>query len=585
MRKGQSLERAVTYRNAAFSILEDNIEKVVLYAVYASVGLALEKPALGAMNQLIPSLANAVISTLFPQLKLPNEMDPEVNGRLPDNYGYQQALTQQGGPFAHQGQSFGYPLSSGPGDFLYNQRTSPSIQAFERRPEVGQFVPSEDSRFRQMNLRMPAVFQTGQVPTDAQSKFAQALWHQGGRSGQPTPLAQFENLPPSDFSRGYPPVFTHLTNPDRQDLFEQPKSLHGRRDLPPSYVYPFADSGSMVQPVIPSAELYSLGEPSQETVSKATKMLSLANPDVHNQRTISLTPELQEAMENAAFNSTQFSLFSRVICLPLAATEAEPDPRLLRLFLDHAKRVGQDTGAFTDQLTIHRTAPALVQERGSGQTTSSAASAIVRQNGDAFVQDGDAELCPQCINADLEKMVGPWTQIYGNANALKMLYAALSSMNRLLERTEGAKFERFSPAAPTCVGMQVSRPRRHQSEMEIMFRDSESFAGELQKLQGVIHQDRNVSAHGKALEVRLPNFNLPVCLVKAGPSSSAMYSYLIWTEITGANQCRSHHVFARHADDFHRDHIEEVGNYLKQEYENNRLLIMSALEHPMQCLP
>ncbi|CDW54537.1 hypothetical protein TTRE_0000280701 [Trichuris trichiura] len=551
---------------------------VMLYTVYASVGVALEKPAIGTMNQLIPSLANAVISTLFPQLKLPNEMDPEVDGRAQDNYGYQQALTRQGVPFAHQAQSFGYPLSSG--DFLQSQRTSPSAQVFDRLPEVGQLVPSENSRFRQMNLGIPSAFQAGQMPTNAQSKFAQSLWHQGGRSGLPTPTAQFENLPPSDFSRGYPPLFTHLTNPDKQDLFQQPNSLHGRRDLPPSYVYPFAESGSMVQPGIPSAELYSLGEPSKETVSKAAKMLSLISPNVHHQRTASLTPELLQAVENAAFNSTLFSLFSSVICPSLAAAEAEQDPRLLRLFLDHAKRVGQDTGAFADQLAMHKTAPALVQQRGSEQTISSASSSVLERNGVTSVQDGDIELCSQCINSDLEKMVGPWTQIYGNANALKKLYATLSSVSELLDRTEGAKFEKFSPAVPT-----FSRPRRHRSEMEIMFHNSESFVGELQKLQGVIQQDRNVSAHGKALEVRLPNFKLPVCLVKAGPSSGGTYTYMIWTETTGANHCRSHHVFARHADSFHRENIEEVGNYLKEEYENNRLLIMSALEHPMQCLP
>uniref|UniRef100_A0A5S6PZV3 Uncharacterized protein n=1 Tax=Trichuris muris TaxID=70415 RepID=A0A5S6PZV3_TRIMR len=530
---------------------------VPLCVIFASLGSALEKPAAGAMNQLIPSLANAVISTLFPQLKLPNEMASELNGGR-DSTGYHQALAQQGASFVHQGQNFDNPLSFGTGDFR-NQRVLPPVQMFGQRPQVGQFIPSEDTRnyFGQMNTDAPAAFQSGRIPLDAQNSFAQALWQQNGRNGQPTPVAQFENLPPSDFSRGYPPVFTDLTNPDKQNLFQQPQSLHGRRDLPPSYVYPFADSGSVVQPGVPSGELYSLGEPNQETMLDSAKMLAMANPNVlHPERNIPLPPELREAIERKEMASLN----------------------------NHAKRVGQDTGAFPVTLAMHKTVPSLVQQRRE-QTISSPASGVDEQSDDISVQTKKIELCPQCINADLEKMVGPWTQIYGNANVLKMLYATLSNLNQLLERTEGDRVERFSPVLPACVGIQVSRPRRYHSEMEIVFQNRASFAGHPQKLQGVLLQDRNISAHGKALEMQFPSFKLPLCLVKAAPSTSTMYSYLIWTETAGSNRCRSHHVFARHAGTFHRDHGDEVGKYLKQEYERKRLIIMSALEHPERCRP
>lgn len=68
------------------------------------------------------------------------------------------------------------------------------------------------------------------------------------------------NLPPVDFVRGFPPTFNSLTNPDYQNSFLYPSGLQGRTDLPPSYVYPFAQPGSLITPASKNGELFSLGE-------------------------------------------------------------------------------------------------------------------------------------------------------------------------------------------------------------------------------------------------------------------------------------------------------------------------------------
>lgn len=69
-----------------------------------------------------------------------------------------------------------------------------------------------------------------------------------------------------------------------------------------------------------------------------------------------------------------------------------------------------------------------------------------------------------------------------------------------------------------------------------------------------------------------------MCLVKAGPSESDRFEYVILSETTGKYACkwvfifqferkkfflRSYHVFVRNTDDFNRRHFDDVSEYMK----------------------
>ncbi|KRY49035.1 Mitoferrin [Trichinella britovi] len=453
-------------------------------------GSTLERPAGGHMQQLIPSLANALISTLFPKLKLPKE-----------------------------GQSRESAPSSA-FSVLNNQKFSSQQQ---------QPMPQ---------MWSPSVGNGGEY-SEPQAALAQSLWTQTGRRAQPSVAADFSNLPPSDFEKGYPPLFTQLTNPDYQDVFRKPEGLQGRSDLPPNYVYPFANPGSMVQPGRQNGgQFYSLGQPNKNTMTDAERLFAMANPNLfYPDENVPMSREMAELIEKNERS------------LKNAQNISPADKAAVKTFLTEAAKIGKETGAIIDVSGDQERAKSFTLER-------------IKQSDPLYSQ-----------------------RIFGNADSLNVIYSTVSNLNLLLSNDAIHKASQYVPVKPTCVGMQISRPRKHYSEMELVFQNSAFNTTSLQKVRGIIKQDRDISAHGKALELQLNGFNMPLCVIKVGPSLATMYSYMILTELSGSNRCRSNHVFARKPELFARDHGKVVNQYLKGQFEKKNMMIMSALAYPQRCLP
>ncbi|KRX38085.1 Mitoferrin [Trichinella murrelli] len=453
-------------------------------------GSTLERPAGGHMQQLIPSLANALISTLFPKLKLPKE-----------------------------GQSRESAPSSA-FSVLNNQKFSSQQQ---------QPMPQ---------MWSPSVGNGGEY-SEPQAALAQSLWTQTGRRAQPSVAADFSNLPPSDFEKGYPPLFTQLTNPDYQDVFRKPEGLQGRSDLPPNYVYPFANPGSMVQPGRQNGgQFYSLGQPNKNTMTDAERLFAMANPNLfYPDENVPMSREMVELIEKNERS------------LKNAQNISPADKAAVKTFLTEAAKIGKETGAIIDVSGDQERAKSFTLER-------------IKQSDPLYSQ-----------------------RIFGNADSLNVIYSTVSNLNLLLSNDAIHKASQYVPVKPTCVGMQISRPRKHYSEMELVFQNSAFNTTSLQKVRGIIKQDRDISAHGKALELQLNGFNMPLCVIKVGPSLATMYSYMILTELSGSNRCRSNHVFARKPELFARDHGKVVNQYLKGQFEKKNMMIMSALAYPQRCLP
>ncbi|KRZ74710.1 Mitoferrin [Trichinella papuae] len=455
--------------------MEDLRNQMKLYLF--GYGLTLDKPAGGHMQQLIPSLANALISTLFPKLQLPKEGQSRES--------------------AHSRAS----------SLLNNQLFSSQQQ---------QPMPQ---------MWSPSVGNGGEY-SEPQAALAQSLWTQTGRRAQPSVRADFSNLPPSDFEKGYPPVFTQLTNPDYQDVFRKPEGLQGRSDLPPNYVYPFANPGSMVQPGRQNGgQFYSLGQPNKNTMTDAERLFAMANPNLfYPDENVPMSREMVELIEKNERS------------LKNAQNISPADKAAVKTFLTEAARIGKETGAIIDV-------------------------------------SGDQE---KAKSVTLERI---------KQNSLNVIYSTVSNLNTLLSNDAIRKASQYVPVKPTCVGMQISRPRKHYSEMELIFQNSAFNTTSLRKVRGIIKQDRDISAHGKALELQLNGFNMPLCVIKVGPSLATMYSYMILTELSGSNRCRSNHVFARKPELFARDHGKAVNQYLKEQFEKKNMMIMSALAYPQRCLP
>ncbi|KRX92611.1 Mitoferrin [Trichinella pseudospiralis] len=521
--------------------MEDLRNQMKLYLF--GYGSTLDRPTGGHMQQLIPSLANALISTLFPKLQLPKEGQSRES--------------------AHS------RASSSLNNQLYSsQQQQPMPQMWS-----------------------PSVGNAGEY-SEPQAALAQSLWTQTGRRAQPSVRADFSNLPPSDFEKGYPPVFTQLTNPDYQDVFRRPEGLQGRSDLPPNYVYPFANPGSMVHPGRRNVgQFYSLGQPNKNTMTDAERLFAMANPNLfYPNENVPMSREMVELIEKNERS------------LKNAQNISPADKAAVKTFLTEATRIGKETGAIIDgtsddqekakSFTLEKIKqsdplysrqvkmPTFMQQQQQLEDED-----LEEEEEESENEESSVELCPQCINVNLKKMVGPWTQIFGNADSLNIIYSTVSNLNTLLSNDAIRQASQYVPVKPTCVGMQISRPRKHYSEMELIFQNSAFNTTSLRKVRGIIKQDRDISAHGKALELQLNGFNMPLCVIKVGPSLTTMYSYMILTELSGSNRCRSNHVFARKPELFARDHGNVVNQYLKEQFEKKNMMIMSALAYPQRCLP
>ncbi|CAB3400385.1 unnamed protein product [Caenorhabditis bovis] len=181
------------------------------------------------------------------------------------------------------------------------------------------------------------------------------------------------------------------------------------------------------------------------------------------------------------------------------------------------------------------------------------------------------EACDQCIPMTIKDMRGAWTQIYGNPKVVNKVFGTIMSLENLKSASGSAK---MTKKKTTCVGMEVgSSGARKSSKLNLFFRDSDE-GNELHEMHGTMSVRDNIMS----IETNL--YRTHMCLVKAGPSESDRYEYVVLAETTGKNACRSYHVFVRDTDEFNRRHFDDVSEFMKSQRD---MLPLGALPKSSLC--
>uniref|UniRef100_A0A8R1DLI0 Uncharacterized protein n=1 Tax=Caenorhabditis japonica TaxID=281687 RepID=A0A8R1DLI0_CAEJA len=168
-----------------------------------------------------------------------------------------------------------------------------------------------------------------------------------------------------------------------------------------------------------------------------------------------------------------------------------------------------------------------------------------------------SEACDQCIPLNMKIIRGAWTQIYGNPKVVNKVFGTVMSLENMKSSTGGIK---MTSKKTSCVGMEVGAASSHRksSKMNLFFRDSDE-GNELHEMRGTVTVKDNI------MSVETNLYRTHMCLVKAGPSESDRFEYVVLTETTGKYACRSYHVFVRNTEDFNRRHFDDVSDFMKSQ--------------------
>uniref|UniRef100_A0A914WNV4 Uncharacterized protein n=1 Tax=Plectus sambesii TaxID=2011161 RepID=A0A914WNV4_9BILA len=185
--------------------------------------------------------------------------------------------------------------------------------------------------------------------------------------------------------------------------------------------------------------------------------------------------------------------------------------------------------------------------------------------------------CDQCIPIDLAKTVGAWTQIYGNPDVMRQIYSTVQSIQDL-ELTSDTVTAKMIAVQPSCIGFQLGQPVEDIMELDYFFRD-DSESRKLTEMKGILERNNKTDV----LNLMLSALRLPMCAVLAEPTNSPSYEYLVLMETTGANRCRSQHVFARNAKTFFREYNTEVADFLETAIIRGNSLPVAVLPFSRLC--
>ncbi|EGT43207.1 hypothetical protein CAEBREN_18428 [Caenorhabditis brenneri] len=168
-----------------------------------------------------------------------------------------------------------------------------------------------------------------------------------------------------------------------------------------------------------------------------------------------------------------------------------------------------------------------------------------------------SDACDQCIPMNLKMIRGAWTQIYGNPKVVNKVFGTVMSLENMKSSTGSIK---MTNKKTSCVGMEVGAASSHRksSKMNLFFRDSDE-GNELHEMRGTVTVKDNI------MNVETNLYRTQMCLVKAGPSESDKFEYVILSETTGKYACRSYHVFVRNTDEFNRRHFDDVSDFMKSQ--------------------
>ncbi|VDO20017.1 unnamed protein product [Haemonchus placei] len=139
--------------------------------------------------------------------------------------------------------------------------------------------------------------------------------------------------------------------------------------------------------------------------------------------------------------------------------------------------------------------------------------------------------CPQCIPHNITMMRGGWTQLYGNPNVIRQTFGAIMSLESA--RSTNGKMT-FSSKKTACVGLEIGHYYKGSAELNMYYRDD---------------------AEGNELH------------------EETRYEYMVFSETSGKNACRSYHAFARNTDEFNRRFFDDVSEFMKTVSAYNGYLI------------
>ncbi|CAD6187599.1 unnamed protein product [Caenorhabditis auriculariae] len=143
--------------------------------------------------------------------------------------------------------------------------------------------------------------------------------------------------------------------------------------------------------------------------------------------------------------------------------------------------------------------------------------------------------CDQCIPLEANMIQGAWTQIYGNPKSLNKVFGTVMSLEDIHSASHTAK---MSKKKVSCVGLEVGKKGKHGAKVNLFFREKGE-GNELHEMKGT------VAISGDVMQIDTNLYRTNMCLVKAGPSESDRYEYIILAETIGENACGIYHVFLR----------------------------------------
>ncbi|CAO4385574.1 unnamed protein product [Caenorhabditis nigoni] len=198
-----------------------------------------------------------------------------------------------------------------------------------------------------------------------------------------------------------------------------------------------------------------------------------------------------------------------------------------------------------------------VKENGVFKTMDSLKGKMSNERASPSKSTTPSEACDQCIPMNLKMVRGAWTQIYGNPKVVNKVFGTVMSLENMKSSTGSIKMTNKKTA---CVGMEVGAAGSHRksSKMNLFFRDSDE-GNELHEMRGTVTVKDNI------MSVETNLYRTHMCLVKAGPSESDKFEYVILSETTGKYACKSYHVFVRNTDEFNRRHFDDVSEFMRSQ--------------------
>ncbi|CAJ0584516.1 unnamed protein product, partial [Mesorhabditis spiculigera] len=229
-------------------------------------------------------------------------------------------------------------------------------------------------------------------------------------------------------------------------------------------------------------------------------------------------------------------------------------------------------GELTDdeRETLRQLKVELVQKRMGGGGGGGGRGAGARAEAD----DGSPQehgVCSLCQSVNFRKLTGGWTEMYGDAKAIKHTFRTINALN---QKTRGRK----GTSKPACIGIEVGKAGGSSAEANYFYRESGGQGNALREMRGEIRKTEELEA-GLSLETQY--YSADYCVIAA--DSGSWPEYILMAETKGSNACRTVHVFARSASTFKKSNFNTVSKLLKKLISKYGIHPLAPLPHPELC--